>query len=145
MCLNRVGKGDNAGYQHLCLFHNFFWFLLPNCTSGWWGKELRNISHCFFQEFSLVYKKGDLFSCPTTDSLAHCVSKDLRMGKGIAVLFKQKFQGLSELHQQGMTWYNTIPVISNIEHRVPDKKDWWQSKSVSLSKTILTSTLCPQH
>ena len=33
--------------------------------------------------------KGDLFeSC---DSLAHCVSRDFEMGKGIAVIFKKKF------------------------------------------------------
>lgn len=45
--------------------------------------------------------KGDLFSCPDTESLAHCVSKDLRMGKGIATLFKSKFEGLPELKLQG--------------------------------------------
>lgn len=50
--------------------------------------------------FSVIHKKGDLFSCDECDSLAHCVSKDLRMGKGIATLFKQKFQGLSELKLQ---------------------------------------------
>ena len=59
--------------------------------------------------------QGDLFACPASDSLAHCVSEgnlyygfvgydernlDLRMGKGIAVLFKNKFWGLSELEAQ---------------------------------------------
>lgn len=44
--------------------------------------------------------KGDLFSCPDTDSLAHCVSRDLRMGKGIAVLFKDKFGGVDNLKAQ---------------------------------------------
>nr|KAG5710994.1 hypothetical protein BaRGS_013728 [Batillaria attramentaria] len=52
------------------------------------------------QEFQLKETKGDLFSCPATDSLAHCVSKDLRMGKGIAVLFKNKYGGLDELSAQ---------------------------------------------
>jgi hypothetical protein len=33
--------------------------------------------------------KGDLFS--SNETLAHCVSKDFKMGAGIAVLFKQKF------------------------------------------------------
>ncbi|XP_045197035.2 ADP-ribose glycohydrolase OARD1-like [Mercenaria mercenaria] len=50
--------------------------------------------------FSVIHKKGDLFSCDACESLAHCVSKDLRMGKGIATLFKQKFQGLSDLKAQ---------------------------------------------
>ncbi|CAG8799273.1 2203_t:CDS:1, partial [Racocetra persica] len=45
--------------------------------------------------------QGDLFVDPDpTDALAHCVSQDLRMGKGIAAIFKKKFNGLSELKQQ---------------------------------------------
>ena len=45
--------------------------------------------------------KGDLFSCPSSASLAHCVSEDMHMGKGIATLFKQKFGGVGELKSQG--------------------------------------------
>ena len=45
--------------------------------------------------------RGDLFSCPDTASLAHCVSEDMHMGKGIAVLFKKKFGGVPELKSQG--------------------------------------------
>lgn len=45
--------------------------------------------------------KGDLFSCPSSASLAHCVSEDMHMGKGIATLFKQKFGGIGELKSQG--------------------------------------------
>lgn len=44
--------------------------------------------------------KGDLFSCPATDALAHCISEDCRMGAGIAVLFKKKFGGVQELLDQ---------------------------------------------
>ncbi|RLV96907.1 hypothetical protein DV515_00012321 [Chloebia gouldiae] len=44
--------------------------------------------------------KGDLFSCPGTDALAHCISEDCRMGAGIAVLFKKKFGGVQELLDQ---------------------------------------------
>nr|XP_005308375.1 ADP-ribose glycohydrolase OARD1 isoform X4 [Chrysemys picta bellii]XP_005308376.1 ADP-ribose glycohydrolase OARD1 isoform X4 [Chrysemys picta bellii]XP_005308377.1 ADP-ribose glycohydrolase OARD1 isoform X4 [Chrysemys picta bellii]XP_005308378.1 ADP-ribose glycohydrolase OARD1 isoform X4 [Chrysemys picta bellii]XP_023966112.1 ADP-ribose glycohydrolase OARD1 isoform X4 [Chrysemys picta bellii]XP_023966113.1 ADP-ribose glycohydrolase OARD1 isoform X4 [Chrysemys picta bellii] len=46
------------------------------------------------------YIKGDLFTCPRTDSLAHCISEDCRMGAGIAVLFKKKFGGIQELLDQ---------------------------------------------
>ncbi|XP_065911254.1 ADP-ribose glycohydrolase OARD1-like [Dysidea avara] len=46
--------------------------------------------------------KGDLFSCDPTSSLAHCVSADLHMGKGIAVLFKKKFGCVAELKSQGV-------------------------------------------
>lgn len=44
--------------------------------------------------------KGDLFSCDNDASLAHCVSRDLRMGKGVAVAFKSKFGGMDELKAQ---------------------------------------------
>lgn len=47
-------------------------------------------------------KRGDLFSCPTSHSLAHCISEDVRMGKGIAVLFKKKFGGVEEIKRQGV-------------------------------------------
>jgi hypothetical protein len=51
---------------------------------------------------SYQYKelKGDLFSCPSDVCLAHCVSVDLHMGKGIAVLFKKKFGHVNQLREQ---------------------------------------------
>ncbi|XP_075411263.1 ADP-ribose glycohydrolase OARD1 [Tenrec ecaudatus] len=52
------------------------------------------------EESRITYVKGDLFSCPKTDSLAHCISEDCRMGAGIAVLFKKKFGGVQELLSQ---------------------------------------------
>lgn len=48
----------------------------------------------------LQYMRGDLFTCPATDALAHCISEDCRMGKGIAVLFKRKFGGVEEIQAQ---------------------------------------------
>ena len=41
------------------------------------------------------YKDGDLLN--SNDSLIHCVSSDMRMGRGIAVFFKQKFKRIDEL------------------------------------------------
>ena len=35
-----------------------------------------------------------------TDSLCHCVSRDLKMGKGIAVEFKKRYGNVPELHRQ---------------------------------------------
>ena len=57
-----------------------------------------------FQDFKIIHKKGDLFSCPEDESLAHCVSEDLRMGKGIATLFKKNFEGVPELKAQGKVY-----------------------------------------
>ena len=45
--------------------------------------------------------RGDLFSCPDTASMAHCVSEDMHMGKGIAMLFKKKFGGVDILKSLG--------------------------------------------
>jgi O-acetyl-ADP-ribose deacetylase (regulator of RNase III) len=47
---------------------------------------------------SIVEVTGDLMTA--RDSLCHCVSECLAMGKGIAVLFKQQFGRVDELKQQ---------------------------------------------
>jgi len=53
------------------------------------------------EKFVLKEQQGDLFrDAPSTDALAHCVSRDLRMGKGIADIFKRKYGGLSVLKAQ---------------------------------------------
>ena len=44
-----------------------------------------------------------MFSCGPDQALAHCISADVRMGKGIAVIFKRKFGGVQELLAQGMS------------------------------------------
>jgi O-acetyl-ADP-ribose deacetylase (regulator of RNase III) len=49
----------------------------------------------FFQEM-----KGDLFANSDNSSLAHCVAKDLGMGKGIAVFFKKIYGKIPELRAQ---------------------------------------------
>jgi O-acetyl-ADP-ribose deacetylase (regulator of RNase III) len=46
---------------------------------------------------------GDLFTTSDpTSSLAHCVAKDLGMGKGIATFFKKKYGGIDELKEQNI-------------------------------------------
>jgi len=49
--------------------------------------------------FSLIEIQGDLFD-QKNDSLAHCVSEDLVMGKGITKTFKQKFGHVNKLRNQ---------------------------------------------
>ena len=51
----------------------------------------------------LVYREvhGDLFSVSANTSLAHCVSQDMQMSKGIAKLFRDQFQQVDRLKQQG--------------------------------------------
>lgn len=44
--------------------------------------------------------KGDLFQTDDDVSLAHCISEDCGMGKGVAIMFKNKFGGVSDLKKQ---------------------------------------------
>jgi len=46
--------------------------------------------------------KGDLFG-DTNSALAHCISEDLVMGKGVAKGFKERFGGVRELKGQNPT------------------------------------------
>lgn len=48
--------------------------------------------------FNLVEINGDLFT--SRDSLCHCVSQDFRMGKGIALHFKNRFGHVYDLLNQ---------------------------------------------
>ena len=49
---------------------------------------------------SMRLQHGDLFEVTPDHSLCHCISKDLRMGSGIAVEFLKKYGGLEELRNQ---------------------------------------------
>lgn len=44
---------------------------------------------------------GDLFQVDSSISLAHCVSHDFAMGRGIALEFKKRFAGVDDLKKQG--------------------------------------------
>lgn len=70
-------------------------FRIRHSQSLFMAKETIQRTKC-----SILYKNGDLFTCSEDESLAHCVSADLRMGKGIAVSFKNKFGGIPELKEQ---------------------------------------------
>ncbi|KAH0618795.1 hypothetical protein JD844_018271, partial [Phrynosoma platyrhinos] len=48
----------------------------------------------------IVYRQGDLFTCPETNSLANCISEDCHMSAGIAAVFKKRFGGVEELLNQ---------------------------------------------
>jgi len=49
--------------------------------------------------FTCTIKIGDLFSSPESSSLAHCISKDCKLGKGIAKIFRQKFGRIQEIEE----------------------------------------------
>ncbi len=47
----------------------------------------------------ILHRKGDIFSSPQLEPLAHCVSADCAYGAGIAVTFKDKY-GVEKVRQQ---------------------------------------------
>ena len=61
------------------------------------------VTFCGVQKMSLTEVRGNLFT--SSDSLVHCVSRDLHMGKGIAAEFKKQFGGVDELRQQSKLVY----------------------------------------
>lgn len=50
--------------------------------------------------FQMKMIKGDLFDCEENVSIAHCISKDVEMGKGIAVEFKKRFGQVDNIKNQ---------------------------------------------
>ena len=52
-------------------------------------------------KFILKEVSGDLFKSPKSHSLCHCVSRDFRLGKGIAKIFREKFGRIDELKSSG--------------------------------------------
>lgn len=103
-------------------------------------------------ESQLTEEIGDLFSCPVSASLAHCVSRDLHMGKGIAVLFKKKFGGVAAVKAQNKDLgecavlkdnsrfiyylitkekYNHKPKLATLKQALCDMKDHCVANAVS--------------
>jgi O-acetyl-ADP-ribose deacetylase (regulator of RNase III) len=63
---------------------------------------------------------GDLFKAPRAAALAHCVSADFRMGKGIAEQFVKRFGGVVELKQQKVG-VGRCGILQNAKDDVEDR------------------------
>ncbi len=62
-------------------------------------REAEEAEEIPYQIPEVVQRKGDLFSSPQQEPLAHCVSADCAYGAGIAVTFKEKY-GVEKVRQQ---------------------------------------------
>ena len=71
---------------------------------------------------TLVFREvtGDLFSVDADVSLAHCVSEDFQMSKGIAKLFRIKFACVNELKAQSE---NEKPSFSHFDFDLKTFRD----------------------
>ena len=57
-------------------------------------------SHFCRRAMNYSEHKLDLFKEPATTSLAHCVSRCLKMGRGVAVEFRTRFKCVEQLKEQ---------------------------------------------
>ncbi|XP_078582867.1 ADP-ribose glycohydrolase OARD1-like [Branchiostoma floridae x Branchiostoma japonicum] len=108
--------------------------------------ERKRVKHDGFQ---LLQVRGDLFSCPESDSLVHCISQDCHMGKGIAVIFKKKFGRVEELKRQGQK-PGGVAVLKTEQRYVyylVTKEKYWQKPTYRSLESSLQAmkTHCEQH
>lgn len=87
--------------------------------------------------------RGNLFDCPESSSLAHCVSSDLAMGRGIAVEFKDRFGKVEELINQNKK-VGQVAVLGPLEngrfvYYLVTKERYWQKPTY---ETLLSSLEC---
>ena len=84
--------------------------------------------------------KGNLFNSPKTSSLAHCVSVDLEMSKGIASGFKKLFGKVDELTEQKCNVGEVAILEENgryIYYLVIKRKYYHKPTYESLEKTLV--------
>ena len=60
---------------------------------------------------------GDLFSAPSVFSFAHCVSADLKMGRGIAKEFKGRYGSIPVLVSQHPSTGNVVFLYDSLLER----------------------------
>jgi len=60
------------------------------------SEKLNDVDECK-AKFKITERVGDLFCSTASSSLAHCISKDCRLGKGIAKIFREKFGRIKEI------------------------------------------------
>ena len=86
---------------------------------------------------------GDLFACPTSYSLAHCISCDAVMSKGIAIDFVRKFPTIAQLRSSGNQIGSAIPIFvdGRFIYSLITKKRFYDKPVVSTLKHTLQSML----
>lgn len=94
------------------------------------------------ENFVLTEIKGDLFSAPSSSSLAHCISKDCRLGAGVAKLFKQKYGRIDELSRMGtevggVSPLRIGPIGSKFAYNLVTKEKYYQKPTYECLKQSL--------
>jgi len=89
----------------------------------------------------IEYIKGDLFS-NKTDSLAHCISRDLKMGAGIAKAFNKKWGVAIRKHIQLNPELSkceciVVPVRDRLIYNLVTKKIYFQKPTLESMEASL--------
>ncbi len=100
-CVRLAGKGDTWYHLSSCVACN-----PPSRSLAQTAVDLRSqvqeregAGSESAGKLQIVHKKGDIFSSPQLEPLAHCVSADCAYGAGIAVAFKDRY-GVEKVRQQ---------------------------------------------
>ena len=83
--------------------------------------------------------KGDLFSAPSTSSLAHCISQDCKLGAGIAKLFRQRFGRVDDLQRMetAVGGVSLLQVNDRFIYNLVTKKNFWEKPTYeNLQKSL---------
>lgn len=106
----------------------------------------------------VIEEAGDLFDAPRDYSLAHCISRDLKMSQGIALMFRRKFGNIEILRSQNPKIHDTLYIHQDERYilYLITKEKYWQKPSledvyktlknlVQLCKTLEINKLAIPH
>ena len=90
----------------------------------------------------MIYRelRGDLFEQESSKNLAHCVSADFRMSRGIARIFRDRFGGIEELIALHATVGDTAKLTRGHRHifyLITKEKYYHKPTLNSLKKCLL--------
>ncbi|KAL4136005.1 hypothetical protein QTP88_007579 [Uroleucon formosanum] len=87
----------------------------------------------------VIEETGDLFDAPLEYSLAHCVSQDLKMNQGMALMFRRKFGNVEMLKCQHPQVHEVVYIRQEdryILYMVTKTKYWQKTSLEDLFLTI---------
>ena len=102
---------------------------------------MKSFKTVLLQMITFLY--GDIFDSPNGNSLAHCISKDAKMSKGIALQFVTNFPLLNMLRQTYMYvgTAEAVPVRGFFIYNLVSKHRYWMKPSLEALKSCLSSML----
>jgi O-acetyl-ADP-ribose deacetylase (regulator of RNase III) len=79
--------------------------------------------------------QGDLFKVPETVYLAHCISRDYKMGAGIAIEFNRKFSLRAKLSRIRIGFPDCI-LVDKVFNLITKEKYWHKPTYETMHKSL---------